>query len=61
MQRHGALLFMPNKTLELTGMLPSGSRRWADNSDTVDLIRACSSTLCYGSNTGDHSSRVVAR
>ena len=35
-----------NKSLELTGERPLGSRRQADNRDQVDLIRACSSTLC---------------
>jgi hypothetical protein len=36
-----------NKSLELTGEKPLGSRRQANNGDTVDQIRACSSTLCY--------------
>jgi hypothetical protein len=37
----------PNKSLELTGVRLPGSRCKADNSDQADLIRACSSTLCY--------------
>jgi hypothetical protein len=36
-----------NKSLELTGEQHTGSSRRADNSDTLALMRACSSTLCY--------------
>jgi hypothetical protein len=43
---HSTAKEKPNKSLELTGVRPYGSRRKVDKREAVDPIRACSSTLC---------------
>src|SRR4030042_2616620 len=50
-----------NKSLELTGERPSGSGRLVNDSDQVDLIRACSSTLCSTPKHAPNAQALVHR